>query len=360
MGGTISLAVKLGCEHAVKAQKMQSRKIGKVFVLLHIVHREVCVKCLYFGRVFIKFPTFGQRTTTIIVLATDFHRPTIPLMRPATLGLFLFSFFSTGFFAHASSVDSVRAIVTPVQCYGLRNGVIQVDTVFGGERPFFYSLDGQTFTTNPTFDHLWAGEYMLYVRDASGGTKNWPVKVKEPAELQVKLLVSETTVVAGEPLYLRAVANVETDFLQQIEWRPPSLFTRQDTLKQTVTLTESTQFAVIVHDQNGCVASDAVSVEVEQTNIYFPNVIKPGSASDAYFTVFAGEGVRRVISLQIYSRGGSLVFERLDFPPNAPLEGWGGRWDGKTAQSGVYPYLAVVEFWDGKQVRYEGTVTVVN
>jgi hypothetical protein len=101
-------------------------------------------------------------------------------------------------------------------------------------------------------------------------------------------------------------------------------------------------------------------VEVAETNLYFPNVIKPGSASDAYFTVFAGDGVRRVVSLQVFSRGGAMIFQRLDFQPNAPLLGWGGRWDGNVAQAGVYPYLAVVELWDGKQVHYEGNVTVIN
>lgn len=261
---------------------------------------------------------------------------------------------------HASVIDSVRTIVTPVQCYGLRNGVIQVDTVYGGERPFFYSLDGQSFTTNPTFDHLWAGDYTLYVRDASGGVNHWPIQVKEPGELQVKLLASELNITAGKPLTLRAIINVEPEFLAQIKWRPPALFPKQDTLRQQLSISETTQFAVIIRDFNDCTASSELTVEVEQTNLYFPNVIKPGSATDAYFTVFAGEGVRRVVSLQIYSRGGALVFERLDFPPNAPLLGWGGRWDNRTAQSGVYPYLAVVEFQDGKQARYEGTVTVVN
>lgn len=281
-------------------------------------------------------------------------------MRIATPGFFLLWFLLTGFYARASDIDSIRAIVTPVQCYGLRNGVIHVDTVFGGERPFFYSLDGQTFTTNPSFDHLWAGDYTLYVRDASGSTKDWPITIKEPAELQIKLVANETTVVAGEPLNLRAISNVEPDFLQEIEWRPPSLFARQDTLRQTLSISETTQFAIIVRDQNDCTASSELTVEVEQAKLFFPNVIMPGSASDAFFTVFAGEGVRRVVSLQVYSRGGSLVFERIDFQPNAPLLGWGGRWNGKMAQSGVYPYLAVVEFWDGKQLRFEGTVTVVN
>jgi hypothetical protein len=280
-------------------------------------------------------------------------------MRLVTFGLFL-SFFSTGILAYSSEVDSIRAIVTPVQCYGLRNGVIRVDTVFGGEKPYFYSLDGQTFTTNPTFDLLWAGVYTLFVRDASGGTKNWLIVIKEPDELLVKLVVSATSVTIGEPLKIRALASVETDFLEQIEWMPLTLFPIQDTIRQTVSISESTQFTVTVRDYNGCMARDELTVEVEKTNVYFPNVIKPGSASDAYFTVFAGEGVKRVVSLQVFSRGGSLVFERLDFQPNAPLQGWGGRWNGKVAQSGVYPYLAVVELWNGKQFHYEGTVTVVN
>lgn len=152
-------------------------------------------------------------------------------MRPATLGLFLFSFLSTGFLAHASSVDSVRAIVTPVQCYGLRNGVIQ-DTVFGGERPFFLSprRDKPSPPTS-TFDHLRpASTCCMSVMHRA--VRNWPVKVKEPAELQVKLLVSETTVVAGESLYLLSRCQCGKRFLHQIEWRPPSLFTRQDTLSK--------------------------------------------------------------------------------------------------------------------------------
>ncbi len=280
-------------------------------------------------------------------------------MRIALPGLVLYFFFAGILIAHASAVDSVHTIVSPVQCYGLRNGMIRVDTVFGGEKPFFYSLDGLSFTTNPTFDHLKGGEYRLYVRDASGGMNNWPIIVAEPSELQVKLLASEKSVVAGIPIDLRAIMNVPAEAIHDIQWRPTGLFPKQDTFRQQVILAESTQFSVMIHDQNGCSASDELSVVVEKTNLYLPNVIKPGSASDAYFTVFAGEGVRKVVSLQIYSRAGSLIFERLDFPPNAPSLGWGGRWNNEWAQAGVYLFVTLVECADGKQLRTEGTVTVV-
>ena len=281
-------------------------------------------------------------------------------MRPAIFLLFLFSLFCLPSQVYSSGVDSVHTVVTPVQCYGLRNGMILVDSVFGGDQPFFYSLDGESFTTNPIFDRLWAGDYSLYVRDASGAISLWPFVVKEPAELQVKLTASESKVSVGASLKLRALASVESEFLQQIEWRPQALFFKQDTLKQKVIITEPTEISIKVFDFRGCEASDRVMVTLTEPNLYIPNVIKPGSASDAYLTVFSGEGVRRIVSLQVYSRGGGLIFERLDFQPNAPLLGWGGRWNGETAQAGVYPYLAVVELSDGKKVRYEGDVTVVN
>lgn len=279
-------------------------------------------------------------------------------MQHAKLGLALIFFFSS-FFARSTKIDSIKAVVTPVQCYGLRNGMIHVDTVYGGVKPYSFSLDGQTFSTNPTFDLLWAGDYTLYVRDASGNAKNWPFRIQEPPELLVKLVLSDTNLIAGQTLNLRAIASVETDFLQQIEWKPAEIFPKQDTLRQTIRLTEATQFSVVVHDVYGCTASAERSVEVRTPNLYVPNVIRPGSPADAYFTVFTGEGMLRIVTLQVFDRAGSLVFDRHDFLPNAPQMGWGGRVEGQTVPPGVYPYLIVVEYVDGKKLRLEGDVTVV-
>lgn len=277
---------------------------------------------------------------------------------PPLLAIFLFLFAQHSVLA--SGIDSVRTLITPVQCFGLRDGIIDIDAVFGGVEPYYYSIDGQIYTTNPHFDRLWAGEYTLYVRDAAGSVQQWPIRVKEPPPLEVQLQVTEKVVVPGETVQLRALTNVEPEFLSEIAWQPASLFSIHDTLRQSVAVVSPTEFSIIIRDKNGCMASDRLQVEVSETQLYFPNVIKPGSGDDAYFTVFSGPGVRRVVTLQIYSRSGAMVFEHRDFLPNAPLQGWGGRWDGQTVQAGVYPYLVVVEFLDGKKHRYEGTVTVVD
>ncbi|MEO6040163.1 MAG: hypothetical protein ABIQ93_17245 [Saprospiraceae bacterium] len=257
-------------------------------------------------------------------------------------------------------MDSLGLTVQPVQCNGLRNGLIQIDTVYGGMPPYYFSLDGQSFSTRPSFDHLWPGHYQLWVKDALGCAKQWPVIVTEPELLQVYLHASDTSVVAGVPFMLQAEIAPQYAELQHIEWRPPNLFSHFDTLTQKLFLSETTTFAIEIENESGCIARDQLTVEVEKTNLYFPNVIRPGSNQDAFFTVYAGEGVARIVVLQVYNRAGGLLFERSGFAPNDPLTGWNGRADGKVVQVGVYPWRAVVQYLDGHLQQFQGSVTVVN
>lgn len=261
----------------------------------------------------------------------------------------------------AQGVDSIRTLITPVQCHGFRNGTIHIDTVFGGIPPYYFSLDGQSYSTNPTFDRLWAGKYTISVRDASGVARQWVILLKEPAALLVKLDAAAWEVSPGEVLSLRAIASVEREFLESIVWMPSDLFLNQDTLRTQIQLTETTQITVQVTDQYGCTDSDQRTIEVNSTPMYIPNAISPGSAdNNRYFTVFGGEGIRQIASMQVFNRGGSLIFERRQFPANAPSMGWDGRAGNNYVQPGVYTYLIVVELFNGKLKHFRGTVTVVN
>ncbi|MBK6931574.1 MAG: gliding motility-associated C-terminal domain-containing protein [Saprospirales bacterium] len=263
------------------------------------------------------------------------------------------------FTLRAGCVDSIHLNVRPVQCHGLRNGVIEIAEVFGGIYPFYYSLDGQSFSTRPLFDLLWAGEYTLYVRDSTGCLEKYPVLVPEPEEIKVQISIIDTAVVSGEWFQIRAVVHPPDALLTAIEWRPPGLFAMPHELAQTVRIVEDTEFAIEIRNANNCVARDLLAVTVEKTNLYFPNAFSPSSNQDNYFTLFAGDGVSRIQVLQIFNRGGNLVYERRDFLPNDPLKGWNGRWHGHSAAAGVYAWVALVEFLDGKQRRFSGNVTLI-
>ncbi len=279
------------------------------------------------------------------------------LLRSAFAVVFLFCRFAN---ISAICVDSIHLNVQSVQCHGLRNGLLRVDTVFGGEMPFYYSIDGQTFSTRPEFDRLWAGHYTVYVRDASGCVNQWEIEVPEPEELLVTLIADATSVESGVAVQLHAEVYPDTAEIKAIDWRPPFLFSEQFTLDQTAWPVETTVFAIEVRDKNHCTAREQVVVEVTKTNLYFPNIIKQTSFTEDYFTVFAGEGVKQVVHLQVYDRSGGLVFQRNNFPPNDPVKGWNGKWKGRKVQPGAYVWVAVVEYLGGQQRQFSGAVTVVN
>ena len=262
--------------------------------------------------------------------------------------------------ARANCVDSVHLQVKPVQCFGLRNGVIEVVEVIGQHPPYYFSLDGQTFSTRPVFDLLWAGEYILYVRDSTGCIKKFPVLVPEPEELKVDLDVNDAYIVAGEQFQIKATVYPANSALTAILWRPPALFPVQNQLVQSLSIADDTDFAIEVRNTEGCIARDNLSIQVEQTQLYAPNAFSPGSNQNNYFTVFSGEGVARVLYLQVYSRGGHLVFENRNFQPNDPLMGWNGKWRNRLAPPGYYVWIAEVEYLDGDRKRISGGVALVN
>ncbi len=261
---------------------------------------------------------------------------------------------------HASCIDSVHCTIVPVQCFDMRDGEITIDSVFGGKLPYYFSIDGQSYSTRPFFDHLKAGPYTLWVRDESGCTIEVSMQVPEPEELQVHLTANALSVVVGIPVNLTAEILPEHADIATISWRPPAMIPSQDMLTQTVRLTENTVIAIEIIDKNGCVARDQVEIMVEKTNLYFPNIFKPGSNQNAYFTISTGEGVTRIALLQIYDRTGGLVFERANFLPNDPLRGWNGRAsNGKLVQPGAFLWFAVLEYADGSKSQHSGSVTVI-
>lgn len=256
-------------------------------------------------------------------------------------------------------IDMAQIETVPVQCYSFRDGMILIDSVSGGNPPYYYAIDGTTFSTRPVFDRLWPGKYTVTVRDSLGCILEQDVTVEEPLVLTVQLTSSKSIVAAGEPFDLNATIAPSTAVISSVRWRPPEYFEDGNLLLQTVKIPESTIFAVEIIDDKGCTARDQVLVEVTPPEVFVPNVIVPGSNEDALFTVFSDEYVTQVRSLQVYSRTGALVFERLNFPPNDPLLGWNGRLRGRRVQEGVYTWVAQLEYTDGKVHAHQGTLTVL-
>jgi gliding motility-associated-like protein len=94
--------------------------------------------------------------------------------------------------------------------------------------------------------------------------------------------------------------------------------------------------------------------------VYFPNAFCPDNDGlNDVFMPFDGGDVAVIRVFQIFNRWGGLVYEYFNILPNDPVYGWNGMFQGKKAQSGVYVWMAKVEFRDGVVKSFEGDVTLI-
>ncbi|MEQ1676869.1 MAG: gliding motility-associated C-terminal domain-containing protein [Chitinophagaceae bacterium] len=111
----------------------------------------------------------------------------------------------------------------------------------------------------------------------------------------------------------------------------------------------------------GCVAYDTIIVKVlANGEVFIPSGFTPNNDGvNDHFYVLGGESVARIRSFQVFNRWGEKVFSRENIVPNIPHLGWDGKLKGNPSVPGVYVYWVTVEFVNGVEKRYKGTVSLI-
>jgi len=167
------------------------------------------------------------------------------------------------------------------------------------------------------------------------------------------MLPEDTTVSLGESLTIAAQINAIS--VGEINWMATELISCSDCLEIEVQPLFSSEYAVEVSSEDGCVRRESIFVEVEkQYNFYVPNIFSPnGDGANDDFQIFKSSEVDRV-DLYIYDRWGNLMF--ADLGTDVP---WDGRVNGKELGVGVYTWIAEVRFIDGVTETYSGNVSLI-
>lgn len=92
---------------------------------------------------------------------------------------------------------AINNTIINVACNGSATGSINM-TVTGGQAPLQYSKDGISYSSNNVFGGLTAGNYTVYVRDASGCSTSTTATVTENAAMGLSISSSTNANCAGQ------------------------------------------------------------------------------------------------------------------------------------------------------------------
>ena len=248
--------------------------------------------------------------------------------------------------------------VQPPSCPGAGDGRISIIGVQGGVEPFTFSFDGGSPSSVRSYLHLLPGAYALRVLDAQGCDFDTLLLIADPPELTVDL-GPDRLIQLGDSIQLEALSNLPV--LRYI-WTPAAQLPDAEGPTLWVRPAITTAYGVTVVNENGCTASDWVTLTINTKNLFFvPNAFTPnGDGVNDVFVVFAGDAVSQVRSLRILDRWGNLVYSRQNFPPNDPDFGWDGSFQGRLLNPAVFVVMAELELFNGRHTEvYTGDLTLL-
>ncbi len=245
-----------------------------------------------------------------------------------------------------------------VICFGDETGVITV-TAQGGTPPYEYSANGDDFQTDPVLTGLGGGDYTVVVQDSRGCTFTLPATINQPPPIVVEV-GNDQTIDLGFTANINAVVT-PTNLPVTLSWVPAESLDCGDCLSPTAYPFLTTTYYLTATDINGCTGLDSVTIFVNLVRpIYIPNAFSPnGDGLNDFFTLYGGRAAKSIKALKVFDRWGEKVFDGADIPFDDVARGWDGYFRGKLMDTGVFAYLAQVEFIDGVVVLFEGDVTIV-
>ncbi|MCC6459685.1 MAG: gliding motility-associated C-terminal domain-containing protein [Saprospiraceae bacterium] len=252
------------------------------------------------------------------------------------------------------------AKVDQPDCEGDKGRII-VDTVIGAAPPILYSIDnGAHFTTQNLFVNLVPGSYTILVQDANGCSTSVDAVVNAPELFQLSL-DPQVILQLGDSYQINTQLSLPLSSVESINWIPATGLDCDTCLNPLASPLSTTLYRITVYSKAGCKETAPILLLVDKrADVYVPNIFSPDSdGENDVFTIYADpKSVKTIKSFQVFSRWGEMVYEYYNFDPNNPAYGWDGRHRGQELNPAVFGWSAVIEVIDGREVLYEGDVTL--
>ncbi len=235
-----------------------------------------------------------------------------------------------------------------------KTGSIRFENVLSQHPPILYSLEGKVFQPNPEFQNLPKGSYLLFVKDSYGCISDTIIDLIEP-EIPGIELGPNIKVAKGTRVNLSALISGS---YQIIDWNSSENISCYTCTTPNLFPTQTLTIFCLITNEDGCTASDSITINVFDNKVYAPNTFSPnGDNINDIFTFYGTVSLIR--TLEIFDRWGNKVFSKQDFQANGLDNGWTGRSNDKSCMAGVYVYYGIVQFEDGEELILKGDVTLI-
>jgi gliding motility-associated-like protein len=214
-------------------------------------------------------------------------------------------------------------------------------TVSGGTPSYQYLWSNNQTTSS--INNIVAGIYSLKVTDANNCVANFNnIVIADSTVILSVNLGKDTGICPGEQLVLHA-----GNFASYL-WQDGST-------NQTYTVTITGNYWAKVKDNNGCNASDTITVTVDCSDIYFPSAFTPNNDGlNDNFGPWGNLAAVKNYSFAVYDRWGEIVFKSTD-----PYKKWNGKFNGRNSDLGTFVWVASYSYNGNLQQTRSGTISLL-
>lgn len=256
--------------------------------------------------------------------------------------------------------STLQAAWTPVQplCPG-ENGALALDSLSGQNGPVSVFVNGDSIGTANFIDMLPEGNYQITMRDSAGceWTANYEIIA---ADSFTVALGPDITIQRGQSVNLNPDIDPANTQILIVEWSPedPNC---PDCLNRTVSPPGTTSYSITLTDENGCTATDVVTIRVRDGGVVFlPNAFTPnGDGVNDKWIISAAPSVENIRHLAIFDRWGNLVHSLSNLAVTDGLELWDGNFRGRPLNPAVFAYTIECELSNGNTLTLRGDITLL-
>jgi gliding motility-associated-like protein len=261
-------------------------------------------------------------------------------------------------FVSPAPIEFTDVKADSVSCPKFTDGKILVEAIGGTPgttTAYQYSLDGVTYQSQNIFTNLASGSYRVFVKDGQGCVKDTIVKVEQPNELIVTVLPQDSTIELGSSLKLFTnTGGYDLNAIHSYSWTPVGGLSCVDCVEPTATPYYDTEYRLDVNYLGNCIATTTVKINVNNgPDFYMPNAFSPNGNGNNDVLLLFGSGIKTV-DMKIFNRWGEKVFDS-----NNQWTGWDGTYKGALQPPGVYTFVVVAEYLNGKKKQKNGSITLI-